>query len=251
MDVPCVRLDNTEDAVAKLKTGDAVLFLADGYPETTTVLSEQVFQELNRKQIKTYLEFPGTLPGFEFKPVRRALFERVVVVEGVFGEKLKPLDLLCIHDCHFAETEADQPLMVLARVAGYDTAIFGIDDVEKFPILFKHQNLVVSTTKLSQFVTARYATQASMQAAWQYLFKDLLPNGEIPVLAWEPLVGPTYEKNEPLPENVRLLAIQRGIDWHGRAGMVLNEKGWKDFQEYWGLLSGFMTRPAMSRFWRR
>jgi len=235
MEIPCVRFDKAEEAVASLKAGDAVLFLADDYPETPTKLSAQVFEQLSQKQVKVYLEFPGTLPGFEFKPVRRALRERVVVVADVFGEKLKSMDVLAIHDCHFVETQVDQPLMVLACVAGYDTAMYGIDDVATFPILFAHQNMIVSTTKLSQFVTARYGTQESMQAVWQFLFKRLIPDRDIPLLSWTPLVRPTYGKNEPLSENARLLAIQRGIDWHGRAGMVLNEKGWEDYQEFWGL----------------
>jgi len=237
MNVPCVRFDQADEAVASLKSGDAVLFLADGYPETTTILSAQVFEQLNRKQVKVYLEFPGTLPGFEFKPVRRAFRERVVAVEDVFGEKLKPMDLLAVHDCHFVETETERPLMVLAGVAGYDTAIYGIGDVPVFPILFAHRNMIVSTTKLSQFVTARYGTQSSMQSVWRFLFKRLLPDRDVPVLEWQPLVGPTYAKDEPLPENARLSAIQRGIDWHGRAGMVLNEKGWEDYQEFWGLFA--------------
>jgi hypothetical protein len=109
MDIACVRFDNAEDALAELNAGDAVLFLADGYPETTTTLSEHVFQQLNQKQVRVYLEFPGVLPGFEFKPVRRAFRERVVVVEDVFGETLKPMDVLAIHDCHFVETQVEQP----------------------------------------------------------------------------------------------------------------------------------------------
>ena len=166
METPSVRFDKAEDALATLKTGDAALFLADGYPETTTNLSEQVFEQLSQKQVKAYIEFPGTLPGFEFRPMRRTRLERVVVLEDVFGEKLKPMDVLAIHDCHFVETEVDKPLLVLAGVAGYDTAVYGIDDVPSYPILFKRENLIVSTTKLSQFVTARYATYASIQAFW-------------------------------------------------------------------------------------
>ncbi|MCL2306088.1 MAG: hypothetical protein FWC43_12160 [Planctomycetaceae bacterium] len=238
MAVSSVRFDNAEDAVVTLKTSDAILFLADGYPAATTDLSEEVFRQLNQKQVKAYIEFPGTLPGFGFKPVRRAFRERVVVVEDVFGEKLKPMDVLAIHDCHFVETNVDKPLMVLAGVAGYDTAVYGIDDVPSYPILFRHGNLIVSTTKLSQFVTGRYATRESLQAVWQYLFKQLLPERDVPALVWRPLVGPTYGKTEPLAENARLSAIQRGIDWHGRAGMVLNEKGWEDYQKFWDPLTG-------------
>jgi len=235
MEIPCVRFDKAEDAVASLKTGDAVLFLADGYPKTTTDLSEQIFQQLSQKRVKVYLEFPGTLPGFEFKPVRRGRLERVVVTEDVFGETLKPMDVLSVHDCHLVETTVERPLMVLACVAGFDTAIYGIDDVPTFPILFTHENMVVSTTKLSQFVTGRYGTQASMQSVWRFIFNQLLPDRNIPLLTWTPLVRPTFGRDEPLPEKARLQAIQRGIDWHGHAGMVLTEKGWKDYQEFWGL----------------
>ncbi len=238
MEVPCVRFDKAEEAAANLKNGDAVLFLADGYPEATTDLSGDVFRRLSEKQAKAYIEFPGALPGLEFKPPRRAFRERVVVLEDVFGEKLKPMDVLAIHDCHFVETEVEKPIMVIAGVAGYDTAIYGVDDVNKFPILFERDNILVSTTKLSQFVTARYATRDSIQAVWQYIFHRLLPDREIPVLQWEPLVRPTYAKDEPLPRDARLKAIQRGIDWHGHAGMVLNEKGWEDYRKFWDPKTG-------------
>ena len=233
MGIPSLRFDTAEDALAALQTGDAVLFLAGGYPERTTDLSEEVFQQLNQKRVRVYIEFPGILPGFEIKPSRRSSLERVVVVEDVFGETPKPMDILVVHGCHFVEIEVEHPLMVIARVAGYDRAIYGIDDVPSFPILFNHQNFVVTTTKLSQFVTGRYATKQSFQSIWHYIFKQLLPEREIPILEWVPRVRPTYGRNEPLPDNASLLAIQRGIDWHGHAGMVLNEKGWENYQKFW------------------
>ena len=50
--------------------------------------------------------------------------------------------------------------LVLARVAGFNTAVYGLPP-QQHPLLFKtDQGVVVATTKLSDFIRARYAPAA-------------------------------------------------------------------------------------------
>ena len=75
------------------------------------------------------------------------------------------------------------------------------------------QKILVATTKLSQFVTARYATKDAMQAVWEMVFGWLQPGAKAPRLEWTPTVRPTYTRSEPLPPDAARQAILRGIDW--------------------------------------
>ena len=53
--------------------------------------------------------------------------------------------------------------MVLAKVAGLDRAEYGIDDVEKHPLLFEKDGMLIATSKLTNFATGRYGPQERME----------------------------------------------------------------------------------------
>ena len=160
---------------------------------------------------------------------RRTHLERAVVASDVFGKSLAKMRLLAIHDCQFVEVDAANAYLVAAKVAGFDSAVFGIKDVKTHPLLFEHpnRNILVSTTKLSQFVTARYAPQDGLQAIWNMVLCWLQPGVEIPKLDWTPTVRPTYTQEAKLPADAVRKAIVRGIDWHTNARMLIHAS-WKD-----------------------
>jgi hypothetical protein len=233
----CSRYDTPTEAVQKASPGAGVLILADGYPQKTTPLDASVFDEAARKKLRLYVEYPATLPDTQVgqprvvleSPLKHAgdasaasMLERVVVSADVFGESLPKMRLLALHDCHFVEVQAEKPYLVAARVAGYDTAVFGIDDVQTWPILFEHPRggILVSTTRLSQFVTARYAPYDAMQAVWRMILGWLQPESPAPLLTWQPTVRPTYSREAQLPTGAVRQAVIRGIDWHTKAQML-------------------------------
>ena len=68
--------------------------------------------------------------------------------------------------------------LVSARVAGYDTAVYGLPE-ETWPLLFeygKRGDLLIATTKLSQFVTARYAPSRGWAEVWKMILTWLAPS---------------------------------------------------------------------------
>ena len=163
--VPCSRFDTPEQAVREAQEGGGVLVLADEYPKTPTPLKANVFEQAAAKKLRLYVEFPSYLPDTKLGPITYlktgeygAVVERTVVASDAFGPELPKLRIVMIHDCHYLPVEARNPHLVLARVEGYDTAVYGLPK-ETHPILFEHPrgDLLVATTKLSQFVTARYA----------------------------------------------------------------------------------------------
>ncbi len=228
------RYESAEQAIAAAPAGSGVLILADGYPRKTTAIDRAVFDASAKKKLRLYVEYPASLPEMDVGPARRARLERAVVASDVFGEPLEKMRLLVIHDCHFVELQAADPYLVLAKVAGYDTAVFGLEGGAVHPILFEHPNgrVLVSTTKLSQFVTARYAPKEAWQTIWRTILDWLQPGQEIPALDWVPTVRPTYSRNAELPPDAVRQAIIRGIDWHTNAKMLIGES-WKDkYEEY-------------------
>ena len=225
------RFESPKEAVSKAAGGSGVLILADGYPKETTRVPAAVFDAAATKRLRLFVEFPASLPEMNVGAPRPTKLERAVVASDAFGPALPKHRILAIHDCRFVEVDASQADLVVAKVAGFDTAVFGLDDLKTSPLLFEHPNgtILVSTTKLSQFVTARYATQDAMQAVWQRVLEWLQPGKEAPKLAWTPTVRPTYTRQQPLAPDAVRRAIQRGIDWHTKARMLCAPEG-KDEQ---------------------
>ncbi|MFV1968345.1 MAG: hypothetical protein ACC628_23210 [Pirellulaceae bacterium] len=232
--IACNRLDSPAEAVQAADSGGAVLILADGYPQKTTAIDRAVFDAAAKKKLRLYVEYPASLPEMDVGRARRTLLERAVVASNVFGEPLEKMRLLVIHDCHFVELQAADPYLVLAKVAGYDTAVFGLKGVTAYPILFEHPNgrVLVSTTKLSQFVTARYAPKDAWQTIWRTVLGWLQPGREIPALDWVPTVRPTYSRDAELPSDAVRKAVVRGIDWHTNAKMLIGESWKNKYDEY-------------------
>jgi len=228
------RYGSAREAVEAAAEGAGVLILADGYPKTPTAIGANVFARAAEKRLRLFVEYPGSLPGIKVGPPRRTHLERAVVASDAFGPTLSKLRILAIHDCHFVETEIPAAHLVAARVAGFDTAVFGLRDVKTHPLLFEHprQKILVSTTKLSQFVTARYATKDAMQAVWGMVLGWLQPGAEAPRLEWTPTVHPTYTRSEPLGPEATRQAIRRGIDWHTKARMLIDASWQKKYDEY-------------------
>ena len=151
-----MRFSSAEKAIDAAEEGSGILVLADNYPAEKIVLPDGFFKKAESKNIKLYIEFPDSLPGVKTGEIHKTEWERAVVSSDVFGESLKEMSILTINDCHYVGVKAEDPLMVVAKVAGFDTAIYGLDSTEIHPILFKlpETNILVSTTKLSPFTEA-------------------------------------------------------------------------------------------------
>ena len=221
------RYDAPGDAVKAATEGSGVLILADGYPEKTTVVEPAVFEEAARKKLRLYVEYPSSLPGATVGAPRRTQWERAIIASDAFAPALTKLRILAIHGCRFVPLEAEQSHIGVGRVAGFDTAVYGLPK-ELFPILCELPkrepvgDVLVSTTRLSQFVTGRYAPEAAWRAVWRYVFAWLQPGKEIPELKWTLSVRPSFHADEPLPADSERQALRRGIDWYFNSRMVVH-----------------------------
>ena len=234
--IPCSRVDRPERAVEEALEGTGVLILADGYPTTPTEIAARLYEQAARKNIRLYVEYPASLPDLPVGPPvapRQGewgqLLDRVVVASEAFGPALATMRILMINDCHHVPVKAPAAHLVLARVTGFDTARCGLPPEGGAPILFEHPGgrVLVATTKLSQFVTARYAPTEAWAPVWQMILGWLRPGQIAPELRWVPTVRPTYGAQEALPKDFETLAIRRGTEWFVNSGLLVHP-AWED-----------------------
>jgi len=222
--IACPRYAEAVEAARAAPAGAGVLVLADGYPQKTTQIGDELIDLVAKKKLRLYVEYPQALPGLNIGKPRHTRWERAVVTSDAFGPTLKRFRILAVHDCHFVPVEVDAAHLVVARVAGFDTAVYALDDTEKWPILFEHSrgNMLVATTKLSQFVTARYAPTDAWGPIWKMVLGWLQSGRPVPELKWEPAVRPSFAAADKLPDDVELQAIRRGTRWLFNARMLIH-----------------------------
>lgn len=201
-------------AVEGAAVDSGVLILADGYPERTSVVEPAVLELAASKRLRLYIEYPEKIPGLNFGTPRETTWERTIVTSDAFGSGLPKMRIMAIHGCRFLPVQAENPLLVVGRVAGFDKAVFGLPK-ESFPLLFEipDQHLIIATTKLSSFISGRYAPAQDMQTIWNHILQNLGGENSSFDLQHEPIVAPRYNRTEKLPRGYQNRAIKAGAEW--------------------------------------
>ncbi len=218
-----VRYATPGEAVGAATPGDAVVLLADGYPERTTPTDAALFQAVADRGIRMYVEYPSFLQGQPTAAPQSARWVRGVVASDFFAPHLARLQLLALHDCRYLPAVSTTTHLVLARVAGFDTAVYGLP-AETLPLLFELPNgsgdgrFLVATTKLSHFRTGRYAPVGSWSVIWERILEWLQPGGVGARLNWTPTVRPVLPELSPVDER---MTLRRGVEWFDRSGLIL------------------------------
>ncbi|MDF9797584.1 hypothetical protein OKW21_002847 [Catalinimonas alkaloidigena] len=235
-----IRYNHPATAIAAAPSGSAVFLIADGYPETKNELTPALLQTAREKKLKIYLEYPAQLPGFELpqQPVATQL-ERGIVSSEVFGSSLPPMTILGVNDCHVLPIKVSDPLIVLGKVAGLDKAVYGIDDIQTYPLLFKQEEMWVAMTQLSNFVKGRFAPHAAWKQVWRTILTQMTGKNLIPDEDWPSEVSPMYGKDEKLPQQAKEHSIAKGVEWFFN-GRFFVHPSWK---EMWLQYQGDGTAP--------
>ena len=218
------RYDSPEAAIEAAPAGAGMLMLADEYPEKASEIPLAALKRLIPKKIRLYVEYPAALPGLTFGQPVRSRVERLVLTSD-FAFPLRPLQILTVSSLHWLPVATSTPHIVAARVAGVDSAVFGLPR-ETAPILFETSsgNILISTTKLSHFVTGRYAPQDGWKLLWHAVMRWLVPGRSVPEMNWTPTVRPTYTREEPLPSNIEEQALQRGVEWFVHSKLLVAQE---------------------------
>ena len=234
--------ESPESALEKAKPGSAVLLLAGDYPEKPLIISEDSFNIIEEKGLRVYAEFAdvpalrlrsgtgksssGT--GGDGSELKEIGVERIVVTKPL-GDSLKPMDLLTINRAVYLKTEAADPLMVIARVAGFDCAVFGLEDTPSSPLVYKPSDHIwISTSKLSDFAHLRLIPERKWQPFWETIISDLTGR-KVTFKKWPTLIAPAYSENAKLPKDARKQAVQKGIEWFFNGHFLIHQ----DWKESW------------------
>ena len=226
--IQLIRFDTPESAVDKASEGSGVLIVSDTYPASPGNIKAEVLEKAKRKRLRLYIEY-HTFPAFgnTTDSIFKSTLERGVITANVFGDALKPMSIVSINDCHLIPVDEENPLMVLGKVAGFDKAEYGINDIKTYPLLFQKDNMLVATTKLSDFATGRYAPEQSWKRVWNYIISWVAGDNNFHFNHWLSYVDPMYAKNAKLPENAVRTSIAKGAEWFYKAHLFI-APSWKD-----------------------
>ncbi|HEY8957726.1 hypothetical protein [Chitinophaga sp.] len=222
-------------AITAATEGAAVFIVSDTYPEMDTKLriTNDQLAAAKQKHLQLYVEYLAAFPGLDIpaKPLETRL-ERGVVTTGDFGAPLPPMSLLGIHNCYILPVNAVDPLIVLAKVVGFDKAEYGLDSTKTYPLLFKQDNVLIATTALSNFERGRYGPAASMKQVWTYILARMTGNPQLTLKHWPMDVKPMYSRDAILPAAARLNAIRKGTAWFFHGRFFVHPAWQKEWEEY-------------------
>ena len=213
------RYDTAAEALAKAPRGSGVLLLAETYPEKTVPLSSEDSRQISGKKLRAYIEYSSGHFGADPKPQAAGL-QRGVVSSSFFNPSLPPLTIVSPQDCQYISLDAMQPGLqthvALAKVAGVNTAVFGLPKEGIHPLLIEDAagSLLVATTKLSCFVTARYGPNHAWTAVWNGILSWLCRGAEQFDLQPIASVRPTWKAKVALPGDAERRSFLRGVQWY-------------------------------------
>jgi hypothetical protein len=218
------RFETPLAAIQNAALGSAVLLLADDYPARQTALDPAGFDLVRQKNLRLLIEYPAALPGIELATPRTTTWERLVVSSDTFAPALPRMRILAAHDCRFVPISSSPSAdLVVARVAGYDTAIYGLPEKDVFPILFElpERRLIVATTRLSSFVSGRYAPARDWPLVWEQILSTLDPQHPHP-LKFESVVRPAYTATAKLPRRFERQAFAEAAGWFAGSHLLVH-----------------------------
>lgn len=218
--------NNHHSAIDELKNGDMIMFL-DTPSEEKVSLDKTLIEGLKKRDIKVYIELPFYLSELTDGVVYGIDLERVVVSKNVL-DNVDSLSILSLNNHeYFRYKDNNNSKLRIAKVAGFDKADYGFKGVESYPLLFTDNSTIISSSKLSDFVTSRSGPIEYWKELWKFVFQEL---GVVNDLAWEyliPSVRPSKEPFESISSQDYFGSIKRGAEWYFKSRLLIHES-WQD-----------------------
>ncbi len=231
-----VHYQDITEALEGAAVGGTLMVLAKDYPYDKTVLPEHFYEKAKEKKLKVFVEFPNRLASDTTGPITGTHKERLVVTSDFYGSELDLLSILDAGRYFFVQSPKGDSHIKGANVAGFKKAVYGLEDTPDHAILFEEADVLISTTKLSDFKKSRYTPYN----AWRQVMKGILSHLAIDLadssIHWEPLVKPTWGRNTPLSEETYRSAIGRAADWYEKGRFLIHPQ-WQDHWIYYDTMN--------------
>lgn len=209
-----------DDALNNVKADGTkgIMLLADNYPNSTTAITDAQAAKINELGVRLYIEYPdnNALLGITgYNGIKKMGYDRAIVTDAdALGVEI--YSLLYVHGAQFAaKTDVTRSWLVNATVAGYDTADFGLSDCTPYSMIELNikGNVLIASTKLSQFISARYAPYERWQKLWLGVL-SWVSQIAVTKIEWTPAVNANYGPNEPLADNAYSEAVRLNVEWY-------------------------------------
>lgn len=222
--------DSPATAVEAASERSAVLLLSSHYPDQGETLDNRILKTISEKKLNVYAEYCRQIGENITPPPIEIELERIVVADSLAPE-LPAMGLLTINKSYILPTENNRPALVAARVAGFDQAVYGLENTPTRPLLFRLENGIwIATSKLSGFASARFSPDYRWKKVWEYILSDI--TGEsIRFSRWPNFVKPAYTQHEPMPDNARLHSIDKGIEWYYNGHFLIDSSWYNSWYE--------------------
>ncbi len=225
----CVRYDNIAAMLAETKNGEVVLVLARDYPEKRTALPDGFYATVKAKGMKAFVEFPDRLAGGAAGDVTGTSKERCVVGTDFFGGELPAMSILDAGLYSYVTVPAREAYLYGAKVAGFDSAVYGLNESPHVPLLFEDGGVLICATKISDFNKSRYSPLKAWGVVLGKVLSELSLAKEGEVIQWTPVVGPTFARDQPVTAGHYRKAVNRGAEWYLKARFLIHP----EWSEHW------------------
>ena len=127
---------SVSEALQNAPEKSGVLLLSDSYPVKGTSISQEDESLIEAKSLRVLVEFPQRIGTTDSSKSDTLNLERIVVCDSINTE-LPFMSLLSFNRCILKETSdsINHPILVAAKVAGFDKAVYGLKDAETRPVL--------------------------------------------------------------------------------------------------------------------
>ena len=214
-----------------------IMVLADNYPNSTTAITESQAAAIYNLGIRIYIEYPSNnvdlgISGYSGTGVMG--YDRAIVTDAA-ALGIPEYSLLYVHGAQYVKkTDISRSWLVNATVVGYDTVEFydeatgALTDCTPYSMLEVNANgnVLVASTKLSQFISARYAPYARWQSLWHSVFSWVAgkDKADVTLPTWTAKLNANYGPDEELADNAYSEAVRLNTEWFLNSGL-LKENG--------------------------
>ena len=219
---------SVHEALQKAPKQAGVLLLSESYPREGVKLDTADQKIIKEKSLRVFMEFPQCVGATEWVTADTLELERIVVCDSL-NSLLPSMSLLSFQRCIMKQTPDPiaNPLLVAAKVAGFNDAVYGLKDTPTQPILYFHNDqLLLSATCMSNFAEGRYLPEQRVKALFEYIFQWLLNRETFTFSTWTSYIRPTYTATDVLPKDAGMNSIKKGVEWFYN-GHFLVHSDWK------------------------
>lgn len=228
------RYDALDHAVDAVPAGAGLIVTARNYPDAGVKIDSMTLEKLRGKGVRMFVEYVAEFPGVKIDSVFTANLERGVVTVPEALPGLKSMDILGLNGSRIYVAEDENPIITFAKVAGFDSAPYGLKDTQPMPLLVRHGDAMVAYTALSNFKTARYAPVAKWQTLWTNILSWLTDDKSLTLTSWPSDPAPAYGRTDSLAAGARREAVRRGADWLAKARLIVHPEKLDTIKMYMG-----------------